>query len=98
MSYWQRFGPAVCLEAAFSPQNFLFDGIRQSERYQALAVEAVAAKLDKLAGQWKRFASMPAPSEAETEDEFIFPAVRELGWCSPSPTVAAGTSQMRCCS
>lgn len=58
-------------------QYYLRDGIRQTGDYQALDTTAVAAKL---ARQWRQFAGMPSPSEAETEDEFIFPALRELGW------------------
>ncbi len=61
-------------------QYFLREGICRTEEYQALDAAAVTGKFNKLAQQWRQFAGMPSPSEAETEDEFIFLALRELGW------------------
>ncbi len=61
-------------------QYFLHDGIRQTEAYQALDSATVETKYNALAKWWRQFANMPSPSEAETEDEFIFPVLRELGW------------------
>lgn len=61
-------------------QYFLHDGIRLTDDYRALDSEAVEAARLRLAGRWLQFARMPKPSEAETEDEFIYPVLRELGW------------------
>lgn len=54
-------------------QYFLQDGIRQTEAYQALDAEAVEAVRVRLAQRWRGFATMPSPSEAETEAEFYTP-------------------------
>ncbi len=56
------------------------EGVCLTEEYRALDTAAVTGTFNMLAQQWRRFAGMPSPSEAETEDEFIFPVLRELGW------------------
>jgi len=61
-------------------QYFLRDGIQQTEAYNALDAAAVEAARVRLARHWGQLAVMPSPSEAETEDEFIYPVLRELGW------------------
>lgn len=61
-------------------QYYLLDGVRQTEAYQALDAGTVEAARVRLARQWRQLAVMPSPSEAETEDEFIYPVLRELGW------------------
>lgn len=61
-------------------QYFLQDGIRQTQQYTALddhALEAIRLRLNRL---WRQLVEMPSASEAETEDEFIYPVLRELGW------------------
>ncbi len=61
-------------------QYFLNDGIRRTEAYQALDAVEVEAARARLLRYWRQLAVMPSPSEAETEDEFIYPVLRELGW------------------
>lgn len=61
-------------------QYFLQDGIRQTEAYQSLPAEAVAQIKARLAKHWALFSSMASPSEADTESQFIFPVMEELGW------------------
>jgi hypothetical protein len=61
-------------------QYFLQDGIRQTEAYQFLTTEAVAEIKARLTQHWSRFSPMCFPSEADTENEFIFPVLQELGW------------------
>ena len=59
---------------------FLEDGIRQTEAYGALNPADVATFADAMRDLWAKLAAMPKPSEAETEAEFIFPALIRLGW------------------
>ena len=59
---------------------FLQDGIRQTEAYQSLTTESVAGIKARLTWHWSRFSPMRSPSEADTENEFIFPVLRELEW------------------
>jgi hypothetical protein len=59
---------------------WLQDGIRQTGPYQALPTEQVAAFAAGLNARWRKMAGMSAPSEAETESEFIHPALDQLGW------------------
>jgi hypothetical protein len=61
-------------------QYFLRDGIRETETYQDLNPTAVEATRSRILRLWRQFAIMPSPSEAETEDEFIYPVLRELAW------------------
>lgn len=61
-------------------QYFLRDGIQQTEAYKALDAAAMETTRVRLARRWVQLAVMRSPSEAETEDEFIFPVLRELGW------------------
>jgi hypothetical protein len=59
---------------------WLQDGIRQTAQYRALSANQVAAATAPIAARWRRLEAMPAPSEAETEGEFIFPVLDALGW------------------
>ncbi len=61
-------------------QYFLEDGIRRTPAYESLAAADVAGIQAKMARRWRQFAAMPSPSEAETEAEFIFPTLEQLGW------------------
>ena len=61
-------------------QYYLRDGIRQTDAYQTLDAAAVEDARLRLRRLWRALAAMPTPSEAETEDEFIYPVLRELGW------------------
>lgn len=59
---------------------WLEDGIRQTPQYGALTVEQVAAAAEEIARAWQALDLMAAPSEAETESEFIHPILDQLGW------------------
>jgi hypothetical protein len=59
---------------------FLEDGICQTAAYRTLDPVEVVAFADAIRGLWAKLAAMPKPSEAETEAEFIFPALNLLGW------------------
>jgi hypothetical protein len=59
---------------------FLEDGIRQTEAYRTLDPAEVLAFRDTTRGRWAKLESTHRPSEAETEAEFIFPALDLLGW------------------
>lgn len=59
---------------------FLEDGIRETEAYGALSPADVATFAGAMRDLWAKLAAMPKPSEAETEAEFIFPALIRLGW------------------
>jgi len=59
---------------------FLTDGIRRTEAYRALDKEEVDAVRIRLVQHWRRLARTPSPSEPETEAEFIYPVLKELGW------------------
>lgn len=61
-------------------QYYLRDGIRQTEAYRSIDPATLEAVRLRLLRHWHAFAAMPSPSEAETEDEFIYPVLRELGW------------------
>ena len=61
-------------------QYYLRDGIRQTDAYRSIDPAAVEAARQRLLGHWRALSVMPSPSEAETEDEFIYPVLRELGW------------------
>ena len=61
-------------------QYYLRDGIRQTEAYQSVDATILEAVRLRLLRHWQALAAMPTPSEAETEDEFIYPVLRELGW------------------
>jgi hypothetical protein len=68
------------IEGGLFTQYFLRDGIRVTEAYRALDAGSVEAVRVRLLSRWRRLAVMPSASEAETEDEFIYPVLRELGW------------------
>ena len=59
---------------------FLEDGIRQTEAYQALNPAEVLAFHDAVRGRWAKLEQIKRPSEAETEADFVFPALDLLGW------------------
>jgi hypothetical protein len=59
---------------------WLEDGIRQTPQYRALSAEQVAAAAEGIARLWRALELMAAPSEAETESEFIHPVLDQLGW------------------
>lgn len=68
------------IEGSLFTQYFLRDGIRQTEAYLGLDAAVVDTVRVRLLQKWRQLAVMPSPSEAETEDEFIYPTLRELGW------------------
>jgi len=59
---------------------WLEDGIRQTPQYRALSAEQVTAAAEGIARLWRALELMAAPSEAETESEFIHPVLDQLGW------------------
>ncbi len=61
-------------------QYFLQDGIRQTDAYREMETTSLAQAESRLRALWRALASMPSPSEAETEHEFIFPVLDILGW------------------
>jgi hypothetical protein len=61
-------------------QYFLQDGIRELDAYRAIDAAWVVTAQDRLRGLWQVLASFDRPSEAETEKDFILPALELLGW------------------
>ena len=61
-------------------QFFLNDGIRETPRYRTLDPTTLETLRLRLRLLWLDFTTIARPSEAETEDRFIFPTLRELGW------------------
>ena len=59
---------------------FLEDGIREVDAYRALNPAEVLAFAETVRDRWRNLEDMRRPNEAETEAEFIFPLLRELGW------------------
>ncbi len=59
---------------------FLEDGIQGTAAYRALDPVRVVAFADAVRGRWANLARMRRPTEAETEDEFIFPVLDLLDW------------------
>ncbi len=59
---------------------WLDDGIRQTDQYRALSAEQVAAFATEAGRLWAALDRMKAPSEAETESEFVHPILDRLGW------------------
>lgn len=59
---------------------FLDDGIRDTPQYRALDPATVAAFANSVRERWATLDQMRRPSEAETESEFIFPVLADLGW------------------
>ncbi len=68
------------LRGALFTRFFLEDGIRGTPAYQALDPARVLAFADAVRGLWRKLEAMPRPNEAETESQFIFPALDLLGW------------------
>ena len=59
---------------------FLEDGIRTMDRYRRITAAEAEAFADFFRLHWRHLEQMPHPSEAETEAEFIFPILSQLGW------------------
>ena len=68
------------LSGGLFTQYFLRDGIRDTTAYHGLDGDTVEQVKQSLAADWFRFIQIRRPSEAETEHEFIYPALRHLGW------------------
>lgn len=61
-------------------QYFLQVGIRETDAYGKLDSATVESAEAEFKRRWLQLERMRNPSEAETEDEFIFPVLRGLGW------------------
>lgn len=59
---------------------FLQEGIQYTDAYRALDSARVETARVRMANRWRAFSGMRRPSEAETESEFIYPVLGELGW------------------
>ena len=59
---------------------YLEEGIRQSAAYRRLDPHLLADFRTAVARHWLDLEAMARPSEAETESEFIFPAMQRLQW------------------
>ena len=78
---------------------FLEDGIREVDAYRALNPAEVLAFAETVRDHWRNLEDMRRPNEAETEAEFIFPLLDELGWHHlPQQDPGEGrTLPTRCC-
>jgi hypothetical protein len=68
------------IRGALFTRFFLEDGIRETAAYRTLDPVRLVAFADTVRGRWADLEQMQRPSEAETEDEFIFPVLDLLGW------------------
>lgn len=62
---------------SFLTTDYLEEAIRQSTEYRAVDVAALRASLTAIADRFPRESS---PNESQTEDDFIWPILAELGW------------------
>ena len=61
-------------------QYYLREGIRDTAAYKALSATQVTEHRSRLLLLWQAFRKMQTPSEADTESEFIYPVLQQLGW------------------
>lgn len=59
---------------------YLEDGICETAEYKALTDAEMLAFATRVSTLWSRLESFKKPSEAETEEDFIFPVLDTLGW------------------
>ena len=59
---------------------FLEDEIRQTAAYRCLEPTRIVVFADAVRRRWAKLAQMTRPSEAETEQEFIYPLLDLLDW------------------
>ncbi|CAH0350305.1 MAG: hypothetical protein ACOY7T_03600 [Pseudomonadota bacterium] len=62
---------------SFLTTDYLEEAIRQSTEYRAVDVGALRSALIAIADRFPRESS---PNESQTEDDFIWPILAELGW------------------
>lgn len=62
---------------SFLTTDYLEEAIRQSTEYRAVDVGALRSALTAIAD---RFPHESSPNESQTEDDFIWPILGELGW------------------
>ncbi len=62
---------------SFLTTDYLEEAIRQSADYRAVDVDALRSALTAIAVRFPRDSS---PNESQTEDDFIWPILAELGW------------------
>ncbi|MCC6480680.1 MAG: restriction endonuclease [Sphingomonadaceae bacterium] len=62
---------------SFLTTDYLEEAIRQSTEYRAVDVDALRSALIAIADRFPRESS---PNESQTEDDFIWPILAELGW------------------
>ena len=70
------------IRGALFSRYYLDIGIRETDSYRTLNPVQLTAFADTARGLWRNLAGMRKPSEAETEAEFIFPILENLGWHS----------------
>lgn len=69
--------PMQLFAGSFLTTDYLEEAIRQSTEYRAVDVAALRASLIAIADRFPRESS---PNESQTEDDFIWPILVELGW------------------
>jgi hypothetical protein len=69
--------PMQLFAGSFLTTDYLEEAIRQSTEYRAVDVAALRASLTAIADRFPRESS---PNESQTEDDFIWPILAELGW------------------
>ncbi|WP_420607091.1 Eco57I restriction-modification methylase domain-containing protein [Novosphingopyxis sp.] len=62
---------------SFLTTDYLEEAIRQSAEYRAVDGDALRSALTAIA---ERFPRGSSPNESQTEDDFIWPVLAELGW------------------
>ncbi len=69
--------PMQLFAGSFLTTDYLEEAIRQSTEYRAVDAAALRASLTAIAARFPRESS---PNESQTEDDFIWPILAELGW------------------
>ena len=76
--------PRVNMEAVFSGSlfagDFLCDGIKDEDEWQALDDSELDALENALREIFDHFPTDRSPNEAQTEDDLIWPVLGRLGW------------------
>ena len=60
-------------------QDYLIEGIKRSDAYESIDVQALRERLTEILGA---FPHSTRPNEATTESDFVWPVLEALGWSS----------------
>ena len=71
---------ARLLQGTLLTRDFLIDGIKGQDEYAAITDTELKATREKLSEILLRFPAARSPGESQTEDDFIWPVLKGLGW------------------